>query len=359
VFKIYTKRLALTVSIFFLILFSFISSAISSVPDEANKKEILNKVKTLQIPFIENKGQIKDKNVGFYAKTMGGTFFVTKDGKMVYSLPFSDNSQSESNPGGVGKNSLHRTGNPKSILTSPKTKIQNQEQKGWIIKESLVGTSISNVKGEEKAETKVSYFKGKDSKKWRSGIETYNLVSMGEVYKGIELKLKAYGNNVEKLFYVNPGADSENIKVKMDGTKGLKVNKRGELEASTGLGVVKFTKPVAYQKIKDEKKTVEVAYDINKGNTYGFKVGNYDKKRPLIIDPLLASTFIGGTYSEKGNSITLDELGNVYVAGWTKSSDYPTTPGAYDESFNGGGTDEGDVFISKLDSSLTFLLESI
>jgi hypothetical protein len=281
VFKIYTKRLALAISAFFFILFAFISSANGSVPDEANKKEILNKIKTLQIPFIENKGQIKDKKVSFYAKTMGGTFFITKDGEMVYSLPFSDNSQSESK-------------NPKPILTNPKAKIQNQEQKGWVIKESLVKASISNVKGEEKVATKVNYFKGKDHKKWKSGIETYNLVSLGEVYNGIELKLKAYGNNVEKLFFVNPGADSEKIKVKMEGAKSLKVNKRGELEAITGLGVIKFTKPVAYQKIKGEKKNVDVAYDINKENTYGFKVGSYDKNRPLIIDPLLASTFIGG-----------------------------------------------------------------
>jgi len=159
VFTIYTKRLALTVSVSFFILLFFSYSAIAKVPDEANKKEILNKVKTLQIPFIENKGQIKDKKVRYYAKTMGGTFFITKDGEMVYSLPFYDNSQSESKT-------------PKSILTSQKTKIQNQEQKGWVLKETLVGTTISNVKGEEKAATKVNYFKGKDSKKWRSGVES-------------------------------------------------------------------------------------------------------------------------------------------------------------------------------------------
>jgi len=52
-----------------------------------HKRKILNKVYTLQIPFIENKGQIKDESVRYYAKTFGGTVFVTKDGKLVYSLP--------------------------------------------------------------------------------------------------------------------------------------------------------------------------------------------------------------------------------------------------------------------------------
>ncbi len=50
------------------------------------KEEIVQKTRTLQIPFIANNGQV-DKQVNFYAKTFGGTVFVTKDGEIVYSLP--------------------------------------------------------------------------------------------------------------------------------------------------------------------------------------------------------------------------------------------------------------------------------
>ena len=40
--------------------------------------------------------------------------------------------------------------------------------------------------------------------------------------------------------------------------------------------------------------------------------------------------------------------GNAYVAGWTESSDFPTTPGAFDPTFNGTYPYSGDAFAVKL-----------
>jgi len=57
---------------------------------------------------------------------------------------------------------------------------------------------------------------------------------------------------------------------------------------------VKSFIPVKNFKMIDGKQCmVKVGYDI-KGSTYGFRVAEYDQKHLLIIDPLLASTFIGG-----------------------------------------------------------------
>jgi len=68
-----------------------------------------------------------------------------------------------------------------------------------------------------------------------------------------------------------------------------------------------------------------------------------------ILNPagsgLVYSTFVGGKNSEWGSSIILDSKNNIYIGGVTKSSDFPTTDGCYDGSYNG----ESDGFVLKHD----------
>lgn len=70
---------------------------------------------------------------------------------------------------------------------------------------------------------------------------------------------------------------------------------------------------------------------------------------------LLYSTFLGGSNSDYGESIAVDNVGNAYIAGSTESSDFPTTLGAFDTSYNGGSL---DAFISKINKEGTGLLYS-
>jgi len=138
----------------------------------------------------------------------------------------------------------------------------------------------------------------------------------------------------------------EDVRLAYRGAEGLSVGAGGELLVQTSLGVLKDAAPMSYQLIGDERVAVESRYRlVGDGGGYGFAVGAYDPRYPLVIDPKLAySTFLGGTSHDYGQGIAVDGTGNAYVAGHTISADFPTTPGAFDRTIAGGG----DAFVTKL-----------
>ncbi|MEK9134291.1 MAG: SBBP repeat-containing protein, partial [Pseudomonadota bacterium] len=98
---------------------------------------------------------------------------------------------------------------------------------------------------------------------------------------------------------------------------------------------------------------IKVAYVVD-GNEYGFKVGDYDRTKPLIIDPSLAySTYLGGSLTDYGYGIAIDSSGNMYVSGITSSTDFPTASPI--QGSNGGGL---DIFVAKINAAGTSLIYS-
>ena len=79
---------------------------------------------------------------------------------------------------------------------------------------------------------------------------------------------------------------------------------------------------------------------------------------------LAFSTYLGGTSWEQARDVVADAQGNLYVVGGTASADFPTTPGAYQRTFDATGTDIGsggycDVFVVKLDPSGALLWSTL
>jgi hypothetical protein len=63
---------------------------------------------------------------------------------------------------------------------------------------------------------------------------------------------------------------------------------------------------------------------------------------------LVYSTFLGGGARDLSYGLAIDGRGSAYATGWTGSAAYPTTPGAFDGTFNGG---DSDAFATRLSTS--------
>lgn len=73
------------------------------------------------------------------------------------------------------------------------------------------------------------------------------------------------------------------------------------------------------------------------------------------LTSLLAATYIGGTGTEAAAELSIDTGNMIYVVGNTTNGSFPTTAGAFDTSFNGGGA---DIIVFKMNNALTGMLGS-
>jgi Abnormal spindle-like microcephaly-assoc'd, ASPM-SPD-2-Hydin/Beta-propeller repeat len=69
---------------------------------------------------------------------------------------------------------------------------------------------------------------------------------------------------------------------------------------------------------------------------------------------LVYSTLLGGSAAGVVSAISLDSAGDAYLTGWTSSTDFPVTSGAFQSTLGGGS----DAFVSKLNPTGTGLLYS-
>ncbi len=246
-------------------------------------KEIVSaKLADLDRGWVKNEGQWDEETL-FSAPGYFGTTWIAKDGQLVH--------------------------------------LAVKGKESWAISERWVGGKVQTITPEEELPTKVSYFVGNDPSKHKTNLPTYRYVSLGEVWSGIEVQLKATQKTVEKLFYVKPGADPSKIVVEVGGAEGLRLSKNGEIIIQTGLGELKLSKPIAWQEKDGKKLPVEVSYKLISKNRYSFEVAKADPSLPLVIDPILQATYLGGGAEDRATAIAINPTtGNVYVAGWTGST---------------------------------------
>ncbi|MFC2130364.1 SBBP repeat-containing protein [Bacteroidota bacterium] len=311
-----------------------ISSLASEDTDNPNKNNF----------FIGNKGQWPEE-VKFLAKIGGMNAWVTNEG-IVYDFYKIEYDES------LDYDSL-RYAEPIEWMEK---RNENARRKGHVIKMTFENTcrgtlpcAPTSFVGIKKSSTYYNYFIGNDSTKWASFVPLFEEVLIKNVYDGIDYRLYFDNGLLRYDLNVQPFSDLEQIQMKYEGQEGLEINENGELVINTSIGEVRNQNLIAYQ----ENQQTECSFKIIDNNIVGFAASKYSMNIALTIDPLVYSTFIGGSGREQCNGIAIDGSGAVYVAGSTSSSDYPTTSGAYDETRNGD-----DVFVSKLNDGDTSLVYS-
>jgi len=70
------------------------------------------------------------------------------------------------------------------------------------------------------------------------------------------------------------------------------------------------------------------------------------------LSNLVLATFIGGSDYDIASSVVVDSLGQFWLAGRTRSADFPVTAGAFDQTFNG----DYDGFVLSLSRGLILFI---
>jgi hypothetical protein len=280
----------------------------------------------LPLTFEANRGQV-DSSVQFVSRGQGYMLFLTSREAVL---------------------SLRQAGAKRDVAFTPG--VQQRGTEGGapaVVRMQLVGGNRKpQAVGEDELPGKSNYFMGNDPAQWRTSVPQYAKVRYREVYSGIDLIYYGNQRRLEHDFVVAPGADPGRIRLRLRGVHKLRLD-AGDLVMRTSGGELRLVKPVIYQVVEGRRREVAGGYVLKGSNQAGFEVAGFDHHQPLVIDPVLSySTYLGGNNGDWGTGIAVDSSGNVYVTGYTSSTNFPVNS-AYQSSLpnNSGGT---SVFVTKL-----------
>jgi hypothetical protein len=224
------------------------------------------------------------------------------------------------------------------------------------------------VVGFSRLDTAVSYFTGNDPAKWQANVAAWGGVRYEDLYPGIDLEFTSADGRLVQRIVARRGADLSALRLRVEGADELTHAGEGLRLAMAGGD---FTLPLL---------TLEGTMPKGKPEIFSVGRGTFEVTSPFVSPTVLDvsvqssgahdvyglgySTFLGGTGYDGGTGIAVDSSGAAYVIG-AATSDFPTTPGAYDESQNGGTCSLGsyaytcpDVVVSKLSADGTGLVYS-
>ena len=223
---------------------------------------------------------------------------------------------------------------------------------GQVLKYVFESANAVEPRGVEDTGQGSNYFLGRDGPGCYNNVRSYREVFYENLWDGIDQRYIFTAEGPKNEFVLQPGADPTDIQVSIEGHSCLELV-NGEL--AVGLSDDRIIYDGALSVFyKASREPIKAKFTILDGDKYTFDLGSYDRSQTIVIDPLVYSTYVSGSNWEHGRAVAYDSGGNIYITGQTISNDFPTTTGAYNETYN----NKMDVYVFKLNPSGTTLVYS-
>ena len=160
------------------------------------------------------------------------------------------------------------------------------------------------------------------------GRPTFRRVIYRSVVAGIDLLVYGNGREIEYDWLVAPGVDPSAIQYSFRGAQSVQLDSNGDLVIQAGGSEVRHGAPFLYQDLDGVRRQVDGSFVMARDGSVGFRVGAYDRQRPLIVDPQIVYRtalsgppirFNQGTIHNVADSgvagIAVDRAGNTYITG--------------------------------------------
>ena len=277
----------------------------STTSDEAHKARLGEAYGRMPLSFEENAGQT-NKEVKFLARVQDYQLYLTPT-EAVISLDRDSATEAE------GREQTNKDASMNVALRRKHT----LASKGWrfpspsVLRMSLVGANKNpSITGDEEQAGKSNYFIGRAPKKWRTDVSHFSRVRYEAIYPGVDLEYYGNQGQLEYDFRVALGASTEQIRLGFKGAQSIRVDEAtGDLVLEMASGELRQHKPFVYQESEGGRREVEARYRLldaveagratQGSHVVGFDVAEYDRSRPLVIDPTLTySSYMGGANAE-------------------------------------------------------------
>jgi hypothetical protein len=293
--------------------------------------------------FTENKGQWPEK-ILFMGDTDFGKVAFTQDAVYYQLVKTTHTTKDCLDPNGIKNQQGSEVEELSQEITQPCSDIDRLDEfttspivETQTIKLSFVNAQTPTIQGKTILPHYNNYFIGNDPDHWGIHCNNYTQVNYTNVWDNIDLSYFFTPQGMKYEYYVHPGADIQDVQIQVVGADLL--SNEQSLELRTLLGNLKDDQLYVYG--QDSLSALHASFQVQ-NDIFSFDVeNNLSADETIVIDPIVYSTYLGGTSSDCGFAITVDEGGNAYVTGYTLSSDFPmdqtiggsSAPG-YDKTYN-------------------------